>query len=542
MTNRLREAIENKEFVVTCEVIPGRGAAEPAQVKEFEEACQIWDTGRVHGISITDNPSGNPAHLAESFGRDFFERGITPLIHFTCKDRNRNQIQSQLYALQRQGLENLLLMSGDYQNTGWAGRARPVFDLDPVQALALVSQMNEGLAYPTAKDGQHELGGQREQPASFFAGAVVNPFKYTEGETLTQYWKLEKKILSGARFIITQLGYDARKMEELLIYLRKRGYTTPVIANVFLLGKTMGSLMRRGGIAGCYISDELMAVLERESTAADKGRAPRLERAAKMVAIARGMGFAGVHIGGFGITAEAFCEVLDRAEQLTDDWQVHARELSYGAPQGYYYYAPTSATPPTSASATPSPTETPRTEVVRTRKLMRVYGLSRLFHRLALTRDKGLYGILRRVMERRERKKGLHRRHGLEHLGKMVLYGCMDCGDCGLEAAIYTCPMTQCPKCQRNGPCGGSSEGWCEVYPGERYCIYFKAYHRLKKYNELEKLDRFITPPNNWEFFETSGWSNYTHERDNASKRIYLPPPGKRESKEREDVRNDYHR
>ena len=126
-------------------------------------------------------------------------------------------------------------------------------------------------------------------------------------------------------------------------------------------------------------------------------------------------------------------------------------------------------------------------------------------------------------MERREKKRGLHRRHGLEHLGKTVLYGCMDCGDCGLETAIYTCPMTQCPKCQRNGPCGGSADGWCEVYPNQRYCIHFKAYHRLKKYNELAKLDAYITPPNNWDYYETSGWSNYTHQRDNAASRQSLP-------------------
>jgi methylenetetrahydrofolate reductase (NADPH) len=98
-----------------------------------------------------------------------------------------------------------------------------------------------------------------------------------------------------------------------------------------------------------------------------------------------------------------------------------------------------------------------------------------------------------------------------------------------LEAAIYTCPMTQCPKCQRNGPCGGSTDSWCEVYPGQRYCIHYKAYHRLKKYHELYKIDSFITPPNNWDFYETSGWSNYTHERDNAAHRINLPPQGQRQ-------------
>jgi methylenetetrahydrofolate reductase (NADPH) len=165
-----------------------------------------------------------------------------------------------------------------------------------------------------------------------------------------------------------------------------------------------------------------------------------------------------------------------------------------------------------------------RTEHVSGGKVMQSYGLSRFFHRWVLTKDKRFYGILKSVMDSKERHKGLNRHHGIEHVGKVMLYGCMDCGDCGLEAAIYTCPMSQCPKSQRNGPCGGSRDGWCEVYPEEKYCIHFKAYHRLKKYGELDKLDAFITPPNDWNLFETSAWSNYTHDRDNAAKREPLPP------------------
>ncbi|MDR2197222.1 MAG: methylenetetrahydrofolate reductase C-terminal domain-containing protein [Coriobacteriales bacterium] len=546
MANRLREALQSGEFVVTCEIIPGRGANESAQRREFEEAQAIWETGRTHAVSITDNPSGNPALLADAFAHDFFDHKITPLVHMTCKDRSRNQFQSQFYALQRTGIENLLVMSGDYQTTGWQGRGRPVFDLDPVQLLMMIGDMNEGLTQQTAK------GEFREAPAHFFAGAVVNPFKYTEGETMTQYLKLEKKICAGARFIISQLGYDSHKMQEVLTYLRERGYRTPLIANVFLLTVGAAHMMRAGSIAGCSISDELMATLEQEAKAEDRGAAARHLRAAKMIAIARGQGYAGVHIGGFGITVDVFNHILDAAEELQEHWQDWALELTYGKPGGFFFYTPqgseashsavvrTEAPAPASASAlveaprteaprTESPrTEAPRTEVVRTRKLMRGYGLSRFFHRLVLTRNRGFYGLLAAVMDRRERKKGLHRSHALEHLGKTILYGCMDCGDCGLEAAIYTCPMTQCPKCQRNGPCGGSTEGWCEVYPGERYCIYFKAYHRLKRYDELDKLDSFITPPNNWDFYETSGWSNYTHERDNAARRISLPPRGQR--------------
>jgi hypothetical protein len=61
----------------------------------------------------------------------------------------------------------------------------------------------------------------------------------------------------------------------------------------------------------------------------------------------------------------------------------------------------------------------------------------------------------------------------------------------------------------------------------------------LKKYGELSKMDSYITPPNNWDFYETSGWSNYTHERDNAAKRRYLPTPADRPKAARELMSNE---
>lgn len=514
MANRLKEAIKDGNFVVTVEMIPGRGANEDAQLHEYEAMEKIYATGRVHAISITDNPGGNPAILADQIARDFAKSDICSLVHFTCKDRSRNQMQAQLYALQREGLENVLVMSGDYQVSGFMGRARPVFDLDPVQALMLVREMNKGLVVEGPR------GSSQEKPSNFFQGAVVNPFKYTEGEVFPQYFKLERKLLAGANFIITQLGYDARKMEELVWYMRDRGYTTPLIANVFLLTRGAARLMQKGAIAGCYISDELMSALEEEFTADDKGKAARIERAAVLTAIAKGLGFAGVHIGGFGLDAAMVTGILDRAEELAGNWKDLVPAMSFGNRNGFYLYeaevSSTGGLTGLNASAVAGTPDRPSDS-----KIYKRYGLSRFFHHLVLTPGKGFYGTLERMMDKRDKKKGIHRHHGLEHTGKTFLYGCIDCGDCGLEACVYTCPMAQCPKCQRNGPCGGSNPGgWCEVYPDERYCIHFMAYYRLKKYNEMYKMSSFTTPPNNWDYFETSGWSNYTHKRDNAANRI----------------------
>ena len=179
--NRFREAFESGSFVVSVEAVPGRGAVEPAQIKTLEEAVEIWNTGLVDAISITDSPSGTPALLADSFATDLLSHGVVPLVHMTCKDRNRNQIESQLYGMQRAGIENLLCMTGDAPTGGWMGQARPVFDLDPVTMTQLVCDMNEGMAYPRGKKLV------RTQPSNFFPGAVVSPFKWTEGEVFTQF-------------------------------------------------------------------------------------------------------------------------------------------------------------------------------------------------------------------------------------------------------------------------------------------------------------------------------------------------------------------
>ena len=504
MSNRFREAIEGGEFVVTVEMIPGRGANEASQQHEMETMRQVYATGRVHAISITDNPSGNPAIMADAIAREFESEGICALTHFTCKDRSRNQVQGQLYALQRDGLENLLFMTGDCQTSGWKGTSRPNFDLDSVTIQMLAADMNDGLVVQTRK------GEMREEKANFFAGGCVNPFKYRTGEIIPQYLKAEKKIIAGAKFLITQLGYDSAKMKELQTYLRGRGYDTPLIANIFLLTRGAAKLMQSGDIAGTYVSDELMAKLEEEAKAEDKGRGARIERAAQMIAIAKGMGYQGVHIGGFGLDADMVVKLLDRSEELLDQWEGLAKEISYGKPGGDFLFGDGWG-----EYSTAVPTENKGK-----RKLYKRYGLSRFFHHWVLTLDKRFCKTLANVMDRRDRKKGIYRAHDIEHGGKAFLYGCIDCGDCGLEAAIYSCPMAQCPKCQRNGPCGGSNDGWCEKYPGERYCIWYKAYHRLDKYGEHYRMRSFITPPNNWEYWQTSAWSNYTHKRDNAANRI----------------------
>src|SRR6185503_6007638 len=88
---------------------------------------------------------------------------------------------------------------------------------------------------------------------------------------------------------------------------------------------------------GCWVSPELCAKVQEESQAFDKGEAARLERAARMVAVLRGLGYAGAYIGGTH-DAGHVAWIIRRSEELAPRWKALAEELDFGDPKGFYLY------------------------------------------------------------------------------------------------------------------------------------------------------------------------------------------------------------
>ncbi|MDR1069172.1 MAG: methylenetetrahydrofolate reductase C-terminal domain-containing protein [Gracilibacteraceae bacterium] len=498
VANRFRESLLNKEeLTVTYELIPGRGAVEDSQADLLEKALEAVRSDLAQAVSVTDNPGGNPAILADAIGDYFLERGSQPLVHFTMKDRNRNQIESQLYALRRKGIENLLVMTGDYPVGDVRHRAKPVFDYDPVHALRLIKRLNAGLSYAR---GSKTI---QVKPTNFFAGVAVSPFKWTEAESYGQYRKLQLKVRAGADFIVSQLGYDARKMQELVTFVREAELNVPVIANIYVLNFGAAKVMHARQVAGCYVTDRLLARLDAERQSADKGKSAFIERAAKMYAIAAGIGYDGVHIGGAYIENPGTLEhIIRRGKELAPRWENLTSELDFAPDGGFYRYE---------QARRPDP-----------RLPLGNYRLSRRFHRLMFEPGRGLFGLMKNLSRAVEGKKGSQRLHGLEHLGKTLLYDCKDCGDCALLDLAYLCPMSQCPKQQRNGPCGGSCDGWCEVHYGKRRCIYVRAYDRLARYKEADRLQTYEIEPCDWNLYQGSSWVHYYLGQDHSAERAKM--------------------
>lgn len=80
---------------------------------------------------------------------------------------------------------------------------------------------------------------------------------------------------------------------------------------------------------------------------------------------------------------------------------------------------------------------------------------------------------------------------------------CAGCGDCVLAWTGGYCPIARCAKKLFNGPCGGSSDGKCEV-DKDTDCVWQLIHDRLKQLNKLENLI-VVREPKDWRTSTNAG-------------------------------------
>ena len=319
-------------FVVAAEVVTSRGLiTEDSGLRVMQMARDLVADPRIDVLSITDNPGGNAMLSPDTLGTDLISRGQEVIIHLSCKDWNRNALESRGWKLGSEGFDNILALSGDYPVSGHKGLAAPVFDIDSVGLLSLFAEMNQGL--PDARKPDTTL-----HRTDFFLGCVVTNHKRREREVMPQYFKLKKKIEAGARFVIKQIGWDTRKDDELLRWMRREELPASVLANVYLLSRPAARVFNQGRIPGVIVTDELLALVERHAASPDKGRSFFFDLAAKHIAVARGLGFDGVYLGGH-MPAPTFGEILDLAGRFAeDDWRAFAHEIQFPFEDEFYLF------------------------------------------------------------------------------------------------------------------------------------------------------------------------------------------------------------
>ncbi|MBM3860882.1 MAG: methylenetetrahydrofolate reductase [Verrucomicrobia bacterium] len=511
----LREAFSSGRFCYGAEVVTTRGfvpANQPSKIVELGNA--LTDDPRITWVSITDNPGGNVMLTPEWLGQLLAKRRAHIVVHLTCKDRNRNALESTAWRLASEGLNNILAMTGDHPKAGFGGLASGSFDLDSVSLIAMLKAMNDGLPVPGRKGEITTL-----PKTSFYIAGAVSPFKQHERELMPQYFKLLRKITNGAEFIYTQLGYDMRKFHEVQLFLRSHNFNLPLIGNVYLLNKTVAGMFHRNDVPGCVVSDKLLALVEKYAAGPDKGRAFFFELAAKQLAVFKGLGFAGGYLGGMA-KAESFFEIINMAEKFgANDWKEFAKEIQFCRDGEFYLFERDEQTGLGDMNQLNREFLRSLDNPGDSKEVTFNYRLSRCFHSAVFTPGTPGFNFMKRIYERWDKGPGVLSRtaHGVEKVSKLIMFDCRDCGDCSLPDIAYLCPHGSCSKNQRNGPCGGSYDGRCELKDKE--CIWARAYERLKHYKQTKDMLQGPAVFYDANLKNSSGWANTFLGRDHNAKK-----------------------
>jgi len=274
----LHELLESGKFAVTAQIDPVKGV----DVTEFLNSAELL-RGKVDAVNVSDQQSA-VMRLGSLAGCCLLkQKGIDPVLHMTCRDRNRIALQSDLLNAYVLGIENILCLTGDDIDSGdHRQQAKPVFDLDD---SVILLQTARGL-----EQGKDLAGRELKGTPHFCLGACVTPGAVPVEPELI---KMEKKAKAGAQFFQTRAIYEPKKFETFMQEAKK--FNVPVLAGIMLLKSASMARFINRNIAGIYVPEEFLDEMENAEDKVEKS----IEIAARLINEMKDM-CQGIHIMAMG--------------------------------------------------------------------------------------------------------------------------------------------------------------------------------------------------------------------------------------------------
>lgn len=288
----LQKALETGQFAVTAEMAPPKGYDFTEQM-----AAAALLHGKVHGINVTDMQSA--CLKASSLGLCIHlkQAGVEPILQMTGRDRNRMAIMGDILSAASFGIDTMLALTGDHPVVGDCKESKPVYDLDSVGILRMLSEMEAA----GADCGGNALTGGAPK---FFKGASVTPVYEPQ---ILQLNKLRQKVEAGAQYIQTQGIFGLDSLKRFMEAVDKAGIDVPIMAGIIPLKAAGMAKFMNENVPGIAVPQDM---IDRLAAAAAEGKEKGLkglpaklgiEMAAEFVAKIRDEGICpGVHIMAIG--------------------------------------------------------------------------------------------------------------------------------------------------------------------------------------------------------------------------------------------------
>ena len=275
----LQEKLRAGRFVITAEVTP------PVSFDRADLMAKAAPLkGLADAVNLTDGAGARPHLGSVTAAAMLAEAGIEPILQFTCRDRNRIALQSDLIGAAAAGVRNLLVLRGDDPSAGDQPDAKPVFDLDPRQMLDTARKLRDTGELPTGR----KVAGKAE----FFLGGADNPIDPQPG------WEpkgLTAKIDAGAQFVQTQFCMDAGVVRRYLERLAEHGVADKLyfLIGIAPLRSAKSAIWMKEKLFGTIIPDAIVTRMEAAADPIAEGRAICVDLMRELAEIPH---VAGVHI------------------------------------------------------------------------------------------------------------------------------------------------------------------------------------------------------------------------------------------------------
>lgn len=282
--NRFEKSLRNPSFFIIPELVPEQTRRSNPAIKELLKF--ISDDSRLFATAVTDrtatNNSGESQRAAERTVEDASAITAKPVLSVIAgKGTDFDGVAKKINALRAMGLRDFIAVTGNLLH--------PTNDDDaPEQASTNTDEYTDSVdIVRLAVDSGTDT----------CPGATVNPFKYIHEDQFFQYVKMIRKINCGARFIVSQAGWDMKKYQELMWFLRSREIVIPMIARIAVLTPS-GCADGAWSAPGIRLPLFLAAAVERGTTCPEKFLNAQAELAAFTAVGCKMMGYSGIQLTG----------------------------------------------------------------------------------------------------------------------------------------------------------------------------------------------------------------------------------------------------
>ncbi len=273
----LAESLNNKKFIITCELAPPKGT----DVSNLSKMAVLLKD-LVDAVNLTDGQGGNMRMCPLAAAHFLLKEEVDIIWQLTCRDRNRIALQADCLGSSAMGIKNVLPMRGDDPKSGDHPEAKAVFDLETTELIKVLKKLN---------DGFDMSGNELKGKTNFLIGCTAHP---NAPDLVKQQELIKERFSLGAGFVQTQICYEIGQIKKFIESLGEFAKKT-IVGVTPLKSLKMANFMNEK-VFGVTVPEKIMKRIESAKDQRQEG----LIIVQEIISELKNTGVGGIHVMAVG--------------------------------------------------------------------------------------------------------------------------------------------------------------------------------------------------------------------------------------------------